>query len=341
MLTNMMGEENMITCGIDVSAKDLTVVIRNQDKNGNPMTFKNDAIGHKLLLNTLKKKKVSRACLEATGVYHLDVSVLLYDAQCLEFMVINPKVSKQYSDVMMNRSKTDNVDAALLAEYAQRMPFASWTRPGNAQLAVRACARRLAALTKQRTQAKNQLHALQATITTPGFILADMELSIRQLEQQIQALRDKALELIHENNEMTQVLELLISVKGIAEASAIQLMGELLVLPDDMTARQWVAMAGLDPRHHQSGSSVNKKTRISKVGNRYLRQALYMPALSAAHTDHHVQGYYQHLIEDQGLKKLQAVCAVMRKLLHAIHAMLKTQKPFDNTRFYDMPEMTA
>ncbi len=55
----------------------------------------------------------------------------------------------------------------------------------------------------------------------------------------------------------------------------------------------WVAMAGLDPKHHQSGSSINKKARISKVGNRYLRQALYMPALSAARHDKHVNGYYK------------------------------------------------
>ncbi|WP_294041678.1 IS110 family transposase [Thiolapillus sp.] len=52
-------------------------------------------------------------------------------------------------------------------------------------------------------------------------------------------------------------------------------------------------MAGLDPKHHQSGSSINKKARISKVGNRYLRQALYMPALSAARHDKHVNGYYK------------------------------------------------
>ncbi|WP_294078658.1 transposase [Thiolapillus sp.] len=98
----------------------------------------------------------------------------------------------------------------------------------------------------------------------------------------------------------------------------------------------WVAMAGLDPKHHQSGSSINKKARISKVGNRYLRQALYMPALSAARHDKHVNGYYRHLIENRGLKKIQAICAVMRKLLHAVHAMLKQQKPFDNTRFFDL-----
>jgi len=100
-------------------------------------------------------------------------------------------------------------------------------------------------------------------------------------------------------------------------------------------------MAGLDPREHQFGSSVNKKPRLSKPGNRYLRLALYMPALSATRHDPNVRAYYHHLIDDRGLKKLPALCAVMRKLLLAIHAMLKTQTPFDSSRFYSPSETTA
>jgi len=144
----------------------------------------------------------------------------------------------------------------------------------------------------------------------------------------------QARNLIATDEHLQQTFELLISVTGIADASAIQLLGELLVLPDYMQAKQWVAMAGLDPRQYQSGSSVNKKPRLSKAGNRYLRMALYLPALSAARHDPYVRAYYRHLIEDRGLKKLQAVCAVMRKLLHAIHAMLKNRTPFDSRRFY-------
>jgi len=77
---------------------------------------------------------------------------------------------------------------------------------------------------------------------------------------------------------------------------------------------------GLDPREHQSGSSVNKKPRLSKAGNRYLRIAFYMPALSATSHDPNVRAYYHYLIAIRGLKALQALCAVMRKLLLAIHA---------------------
>ena len=97
-----------------------------------------------------------------------------------------------------------------------------------------------------------------------------------------------------------------------------------------------VGLGGLDPRHCTSGISVAKRARLSKAGNRYIRQALYMPALSAKAHDTHVRGFFEHLIA-LGKTPLQAVCAVMRKLLHAIHGMLSHDQPFDNTRFYALP----
>ena len=124
---------------------------------------------------------------------------------------------------------------------------------------------------------------------------------------------------------------------GIAQASAIQLLGELLVLPAELSARQWVAHAGLDPRHERSGSSLNKPARISKAGNAHLRHAGYMPALVATRVDPHVRAYYQQLLERRGFKKIQALCAVMRKLLHAIHGMLRTDTPFQGHRFFAGP----
>lgn len=326
----------MNTAGIDVGARALSLVIRKNGKAGKERCFENDGKGHKQILAALKKAKVDRVCLEATGVYHFDLAVSLSDAGPFGLMVLNPKAANNFACAIMSRTKTDPIDAGILAEYAERMEFIPWARPKDAFLAIRACARRLAALTKQSTQSKNQYHALNSVESTPDFILEDVALTIRQLKAQIEQMRSSTLALISEDQELSEILVILKSVTGIAEVSAIQIMGEILVLPEDMQAKQWVAMAGLDPKHHQSGSSVNKKARISKVGNRYLRIALYMPALSASTHDRHIRGYYLHLIEDRGLKKMQAICAVMRKLLHAIHGMLKNRTTFDNTRFYVM-----
>ena len=125
---------------------------------------------------------------------------------------------------------------------------------------------------------------------------------------------------------------LLVTVKGIARASAIQILGELALLPVDMTARQWVAHAGLDPRHHESGTSIAKQPRISRVGNARLRSALYMPALVAIRYEPGIGAFYRMLV-DRGKKPMQAITAVMRKLLHSIHAMFLRDKEFDGTKF--------
>lgn len=327
----------MHVAGIDVGYKSLFVVVAKSTTVGKAREFDNQASGHQAVIKALRKARVDRICLEATGLYHLDLAVALVEAG-FELMVVNPKAAKRFAEAMLERHKSDPIDATLLSEFAQRMPFKPWQRPSDQSLMIRACARRLAALNKGRTEAKNQRHAAVQTQRTPDFVLEDIDQSIGQFDEQIHRLRARTLVLIENDEPLSDVLRLLVSVKGIAQNSAIQLMGELLVLPEDMNAKQWVAMAGLDPRHHTSGSSVHKKPRLSKAGNRYLRMALYMPALSASRNDRHVRAYYHHLIEDRGLKKIQAVCAVMRKLLHAIHGMLRTHQVFDNRRFYEIPE---
>lgn len=122
-------------------------------------------------------------------------------------------------------------------------------------------------------------------------------------------------------------------------ASAIQILAELKVLPEGLEPRQWVAYAGLDPRHFQSGETINRPARISHVGNSHLRSALYMPALVACRHEPNVRAFYLHLI-DRGKRPKQAVVAVMRKLLHSIHGMLRHRSEFEGEKFYtEAPEM--
>lgn len=329
-----------VVAGIDVSCKTLALAIRAGDTSGKVREFANTASGHQALIKALKHARAVRVCLEATGAYHLDLALAL-DGAGVALMVVNPKAAKRFAEALMTRNKSDAVDAGMLAQFAHSMPFQPWQRPADAALGLRACARRLAGLVKALTQAKSQLHAASQTTTTPPIVLADLRLSIAQGEEHITQLRAGARALIAADAALAEVFVLLNTVKGIAAASAIQLMGEILMLPADMQAKQWVAMAGLDPRHATSGTSVNKKPHLSKAGNRYLRLALFMPALSAVRHEQHVRGYYRHLIDERGLKKIQAVCAVMRKLLHAIHGMLKARQAFDGRRFYTLVEAPA
>lgn len=327
--------------GIDVGAKQFHVALIQKGEIHVPVVFENSVKGIEAIKTYLRKNKVKQVVLEATGVYHLDLALALTHLPTVEVMVLNPKAANHYAQLHMTRNKTDKVDAKLLAHYAQYMPFEPWQAPSEVALALRACSRRLSALSEQKVQAKNQLHAFQASSGTPKFVIEDVHLSIEQLQAQIDKLERYTLALIEQETALLEMYTLACSIKGIAHKSAIQLLGELLVLPEDMKAKQWVAMAGLDPRHHSSGSSVHKKPRLSKAGNSYLRKALYMPALCATRHIPQVKAYYQHLIEDQGLKKIQAICAVMRKLLHAIHGMWRSHETFDPSRFYAMESVSA
>ncbi len=216
------------------------------------------------------------------------------------------------------------------------MPFQAWARPLACALALRALARRINTLTKDKAAAKNQQHALAFSPETPKAVLCDLKLSIAQLEKRIASLATEAKAFIQAHPTLARPFALLLTVKGIGETSAIALLGELMLLPAGLTHKQWVKCAGLDPRHFKSGSSVDKRARISKAGNRYIRQALTMPALSAKAHDPHVKGFFEHLIAN-GKTPMQGVCAVMRKLLHAIHGMFTHHQPFDNSRFYALP----
>lgn len=327
----------MHTVGIDVGAKELVVVISRKGLLGKAKTFDNTASGHQALIDYINPKKhTPRVCMEATGIYHFDLAVALSKKKDVELMVINPLVAKRFSEALAMKDKTDAVDAAVLARYAERMDFIPWECPSQNTLEVRAYSRHLSKLTFQKAQMKNQMHALSFTEQTPKAILKSQEKLINMYEKEIDKLKKEALLFIRADKAISEKLDLLLSIKGIAETSAIQLLGELLVLPKGLTHRQWVAYAGLNPKKCESGTSVKKKTRISKAGNRFLRSALFMPAMCAVQRDLHVKAYYEHLQEDNSLLKMQAICAVMRKLLHAIWGMLETNTPFDNKRFYKL-----
>ncbi len=81
------------------------------------------------------------------------------------------------------------------------------------------------------------------------------------------------------------------------------------------------------------GSSVEKKPRISKAGNKHLRRALYMPALVAVRHDPHLRAFYEHL-RARGKAKMQALVAAMRKLLHAIFGIFKHDQSFDGSKVF-------
>ena len=313
--------------GIDVSSKKLSIASDHEE-----FEVGNTSKDHQQIIKRLRRRgRTVHVCLESTGVYGLDLALELFGAPGIEAMVVPPRAARHFAEALLRRSKDDPIDAKVLREYARRMEFKLWQPPPEEMLHLRTLARRMSALTEMRTEEKNRLHAAEATQMLE-CIRDDIEASIEFLTERITFLRKQTGAHIDQYPRLQCAIARLISVKGIALVSAIRIYAELCVLPYGMTARQWVAHAGLDPRHFKSGT-FQGLTRISKAGNSYLRAALYWPALTAIRCQPNVKAFYGKLL-GKGKKKMVGTVAVMRKLLHSIWGMFKHETNFDGEKFY-------
>lgn len=255
--------------GVDISKRWFDAAT----SDGRVRRFDNTTNGHSAFIAWLTRGGCSaRVVIEATGTYGLDLALALHAAEQCEVMVANPRLVKGFAQALAQRSKTDAADAATILAYAERMPFVVWGPPEEAVLELRAIARRIADLTVERSREKNRLSALRTSASHSRLVARDIEVNIRHLDRRIDRLVEQAVALVEEHAELSKAYGHLTSVKGIAAKSAVAILPELLVLPSDMTAKQWVGgithdpHAGLDPRECESGSSIRGRVRISKVG---------------------------------------------------------------------------
>lgn len=334
-----MGKRSVLSCavlycGIDVSAVSLQVAVQADGSDTfEQREFTNSTAGHRQLIAWLGRWRAPvRVSLEATGIYSLDVAMALDAADGIEVAVLNPRTVHQFAE-SLRRSKTDAADAVALAEYSRRMRFVAWVRPSDAALGLRAISRHIATLTEEHARLKNRLHAACGSASTPRCVREDLKKSMAGVEKRLTRLRREALAAIARDAGLQRKFEHLIRITGIGEVSAVQLLGELAGLDPEMTVRQWVAHSGLDPVHQVSGTSVHKRSRISRRGNRHLRRALYMPAVSATRFDPYMKAFY-HLLQARNKTKMQALIAVARKMLHAIFGIFKTGSAYDAAKLF-------
>ncbi len=326
---------NAITLlSIDVGSKELVTAVRAGPDRIKVGAFPNDRSGRvRLVAEAMRRAEpgaVVRVGLEATGTYSQEIALLLGGTPGVEVSVVNPKVIKAFLRAQGIRGKTDKIDAAGILRYLELMPFRRWTAPSEGILALQGIGRRLYQLNAEHTREANRLEAAEAQGAAGRIVAADLRKALKQIEARQEALEQAALELIRADAVLRQKHELITSVTGIADKTAIRLLGELLVLDSQMKGPQWVAQAGLDPRVRQSGTSLDGHRYISKAGNRYIRAALYMPALVAIRRDPVIKAHYQHLVEQAKKPKMIAIVAIMRKLLLCIHAILKSNTPYNS-----------
>jgi transposase len=259
-------------------------------------------------------------CMEATGSYGEALALHLADLK-LKVSVVNPHFIAKYALAIGQRNKTDRQDARLIARYCSKEQPAFWQAPSLELRTLRDLVRRLEALQNLQQQERNRL-ALASEITRDS-IEAVLGVLDEEAARIVKAISDH----IDRNPDLRDRAKLLDSIPGEGDATLRMVLAKIpeAVLKDVRVAD---ASTGLAPTRHESGSSVHARSHLSKRGSARVRKALFTPAVVAAQHNAVVKVFYLRMLKN-GLTKMQAVCACMRKLLHIIIGVLKSGKPFD------------
>lgn len=308
--------------GIDI-AKDKFDVAFQRNGKWKTKVFTNNTKGFEELTQWLERNKCHsiHACMEATGIYGEALADFLYKEETL-VSVVNPAKIKGFGQSLLTRTKTDAADAKLIAQYCEKMNPDSYTPKPKHIKEMRFWVERLEALKRNKVQETNRLEA------APEAGKASLEKHIEFLEEEIKAVETKIQEVIASDEELKKQIELLETIPGIGKVTSAAFIAYTGNVNDFKNAKQLSAFMGLNPRQHQSGSSVHGRTRLSKVGNSQFRKAIFMPALTAKNRNPAFEDFCQRLA-DAGKCKMVIVGAVMRKLVHIMYGVLKHGKPFE------------
>lgn len=310
--------------GIDVGKAKLYVCLMSGKQYQDAAVFKNTEEGHQQLAQWLVEQTAQSAhvCLEATGQYGYRVAYHLHHLGYRVSMV-NPTRIKGFAASLMQRSKSDRIDAKVIAQFCVALEPEQWQPPLKEQQDLQELMRRLSAIESILHQEKNR----EEWASHPQ-VKQSVTVHINQLEEEIERLNEAIEDHFIEHDSLREQRQLLVSIPGIAEKTAAHLLAELGDRSRFTNARQLAAYCGLTPREKQSGTSVRKRPCLSKVGSSRLRKALFMPAICATRYNPVLRQFFENL-RQRGKSKMAAVGAVMRKLLHIVYGVLKHRKPFD------------
>jgi transposase len=262
--------------------------------------------------------------MESTGRYSLGIACALYEAGHI-VSIVNPAQIRDFARTKLGRNKTDGVDAAHIREYCELFKPKPWAPPSAAHRRLGELQTIRAGIVAGLTEWKNRKSS--GMIDSVAQSLANVTIS--HFTSQLRAVDEAIAQTIDNDSGLRRKRDLLLSINGVGETLAGVVMAELPG-PDELrSSAEVVAYAGLNPRQHQSGTSIDRATRISKIGNAVLRAALYMPAMSAMRYNPAIVALVGRLKSRGCLKPKQILVAAMRKLLVLCFGVLKTGKPFD------------
>jgi transposase len=270
--------------------------------------------------------------IEATGSYWVALAVSLHQAG-FTVAVVNPAHIHNYARSLPRRSKTDALDAQVLAQFAAERQPTRWMPPPQIYHELR---QRLVArdgLLSMRQQARNQRHALLQWPIVIDSVRVHLDKVIAELEERLSAL-DAEIAQVLSDGAWAESASLLASIKGIGMVTTAWLLVSTLNFEACASAEAAAAYAGLVPLARESGSSVRGRAQIGHGGHARLRTALYLATLTATRFNPSIKAQYERL-RAAGKPPKVARCAAARKLLHLAYAVVTKRQPFDP--HYGMP----
>ena len=320
--------------GIDMSSDRFEACFKEQHHSGK-ITIK----GSRSFANTIKGfdsyghwyTKRKKDCdllhiMEATGVYHQELSYYLHGSE-QKVSVVMPQRVKYFSKSLNLKTKTDKTDAKAIAQMGLCCELPLWEPPSKDFKQLRDLSRTLCRLKKGHSVVCSQLHALRSGYDRYQHSMELLEELKATYDKLIDQCEADLLELIRQGSELKEKIDRITTIKGIGPLTVIKLLAETDAFTSCSSIKKLVSYSGLDVVEKQSGK-FKGKSKISKKGNAYIRQALYMPALSAIQHNKNLKGFYERLLQRTPYKK-QAIVAVMRKLLILVYTLWKNEQSYD------------
>lgn len=294
--------------------------------------FPNHLNGFKSFLNWVYKLTDTdcnvRVVMEATGVYHETFAYFL-DEKSVSLSVVLPNKISNYFRTLEVKTVTDKTASEAIARFGLERKLDAWKRPKPLYKKLKQLTRERNQIISARTTAKNQSHAKNVEAEISKSSLKRLKVQIALFDKQEKEIKAEIEDLIKDAPEdVRKTVELICTIPGVGTLTAVTVLAETNDFDLIRSKAQLTSYAGLDVKEKQSGTSVKGKPRISKKGNKYLRQSMHLPALCAIRYNDRLEALYVRLVSKHGIKMKGAV-AVQRKLLELIYTIYKKQEPFN------------
>lgn len=324
------------SCGIDVSKDtlDAALLALNEDFSEEVIAssvFDNNRKGIIALMKWINRHSLKdlplQVLMEATGVYHERATYDLYDKD-FEVAVVLPSKIRNYCLSTDIRTVNDKISARQIAGFGLRKKISNWKKPSEELRRLKGLCRERKQLIEDRTAAKNRQHAKESSEGADSASRTRAAALVKFLEGQIAEVEDQIKTLAGGSRSIKEQLDYMTSVKGVGIITAATVFAETDGFSLIQNARQLVCYTGLDVVHKESGTSVRKRGRISHKGNKYIRAALFFPAITAVKREAFFTEFYDRLYQRQQIS-MKSYVAVQRKLLILMYILWKNKETYN------------